>query len=150
MSFSITYESLVSIVLCTVKDFFNVCVLPDNWVFENTPCWFVTFLAEQTSHQQSANSTFLSEQISTGHQPPAERTHHRVRRVAPRTHWAYVSIWVPLPPIHSLTQHTTLFFFFSTLKALARKPVVATLFALRFGLSPYFCHRSLMQMAVKS
>jgi hypothetical protein len=40
MSFSITYESLVSIVLCTVKDFFNVCVLPDNWVFENTPCSF--------------------------------------------------------------------------------------------------------------
>jgi hypothetical protein len=27
-----------------------------------------------TSHQQSASSTFLSEQISTSHQPPAKRT----------------------------------------------------------------------------
>jgi hypothetical protein len=33
-----------------------------------------TFLSEQTSHQQSASSTFLSEQISTSHQPPAKRT----------------------------------------------------------------------------
>jgi hypothetical protein len=33
-----------------------------------------TFLLEQTSHKQSANSTFLSEQISTGHQPPAKQT----------------------------------------------------------------------------
>jgi hypothetical protein len=33
-----------------------------------------TFLSEQTSHQQQANSTFLSEQTSTSHQPPAKRT----------------------------------------------------------------------------
>jgi hypothetical protein len=32
------------------------------------------FLSEQTNHQQSASSTFLSEQISTSHQPPAKRT----------------------------------------------------------------------------
>jgi hypothetical protein len=32
------------------------------------------FLKEQTSHQQSGSSTFLSEQISTSHQPPAKRT----------------------------------------------------------------------------
>jgi hypothetical protein len=32
------------------------------------------FFSEQTSHQQSASSTFLSEQISTSHQPPAKRT----------------------------------------------------------------------------
>jgi hypothetical protein len=31
-------------------------------------------LAQQISHQQPANSTFLSEQISTSHQPPANRT----------------------------------------------------------------------------
>jgi hypothetical protein len=117
-----------------------------------------TFLSEQTSHRQPANSTFLSQNkpaLGINHQPNnmlmSERTHRRVRPVAPRTHWAYVSVWVPLPPIHPLTQHTTLFFFFSTHKALARKPVVATLFALRFGLStPYFCHLSLMQMAVIS
>jgi hypothetical protein len=28
-----------------------------------------TFLSEQTKHQQPANTTFLSEQISTGYQP---------------------------------------------------------------------------------
>jgi hypothetical protein len=33
-----------------------------------------TFLSEQTSHQQPANITFLSQQISTSHQPPAKRT----------------------------------------------------------------------------
>jgi hypothetical protein len=33
-----------------------------------------TFLSEQTSHQQSASSTFRSEQICTSHQPPAKRT----------------------------------------------------------------------------
>jgi hypothetical protein len=33
-----------------------------------------TFLSEQTRHQQSASSIFLSEQISTSHQPPAKRT----------------------------------------------------------------------------
>jgi hypothetical protein len=33
-----------------------------------------TFLSQQTSHQQSVSSTFLSEQISTSHQPPAKRT----------------------------------------------------------------------------
>jgi hypothetical protein len=32
------------------------------------------FLSEQTSHQQPASSTPLSEQISTNHQPPANRT----------------------------------------------------------------------------
>jgi hypothetical protein len=30
------------------------------------------FLSEQTNHQQSANNTFLSNQISTSHQPPAK------------------------------------------------------------------------------
>jgi hypothetical protein len=34
----------------------------------------VTFLSEQTSHQQPASNTFLSEQTSTSHQPPAKRT----------------------------------------------------------------------------
>jgi hypothetical protein len=33
-----------------------------------------TFLSQQTSHQQRASSTLLSEQISTSHQPPANRT----------------------------------------------------------------------------
>jgi hypothetical protein len=33
-----------------------------------------TFLLQQTSHQQPASSTLLSEQISTSHQPPANRT----------------------------------------------------------------------------
>jgi hypothetical protein len=33
-----------------------------------------TFLLEQTSHQQPANSTFISEKISTSHQSPAKRT----------------------------------------------------------------------------
>jgi hypothetical protein len=33
-----------------------------------------SFLSEQINHQQSANSTFLSEQTSTSHQPPADRT----------------------------------------------------------------------------
>jgi hypothetical protein len=32
------------------------------------------FLSQQISHQQSANSTLLSEQTSTSHQPPANRT----------------------------------------------------------------------------
>jgi hypothetical protein len=32
------------------------------------------FLLEQTSYQQSASRTFLSEQINTSHQPPAKRT----------------------------------------------------------------------------
>jgi hypothetical protein len=31
----------------------------------------LAFLSEQTSHQQPASSTFLSEQNSTSHQPPA-------------------------------------------------------------------------------
>jgi hypothetical protein len=33
-----------------------------------------TFLSQQISHQQPANSTLLSEQTSTRHQPPANRT----------------------------------------------------------------------------
>jgi hypothetical protein len=33
-----------------------------------------TFLSKQTSHWQSANSAFLSEQISTSHQSPTKRT----------------------------------------------------------------------------
>jgi hypothetical protein len=33
-----------------------------------------TFLSEQTNHQQSVSSAFLSEQISTSHQPPAKQT----------------------------------------------------------------------------
>jgi hypothetical protein len=33
-----------------------------------------TFLLEQINHQQSAHNTFLSEQISTSHQPPAKQT----------------------------------------------------------------------------
>jgi hypothetical protein len=32
------------------------------------------FLSQQTSHQQPVSSTFLSEQTSTSHQPPAKRT----------------------------------------------------------------------------
>jgi hypothetical protein len=32
------------------------------------------FLLEQISRQKSANNTFLSEQTSTSHQPPAKRT----------------------------------------------------------------------------
>jgi hypothetical protein len=36
-----------------------------------------TFLSEQTNHQQPASSTFLSEQISTSHQPPAKQTGFR-------------------------------------------------------------------------
>jgi hypothetical protein len=34
---------------------------------------YSTFLSEQTSHQQPANSIFLSKQISTSHQPPTKR-----------------------------------------------------------------------------
>jgi hypothetical protein len=34
----------------------------------------ITFLSEQTNHQQSVNSIFLSEQTSTSHHPPAKRT----------------------------------------------------------------------------
>jgi hypothetical protein len=33
-----------------------------------------TFFSEQTAHHQSASNTFLSEQISTSHQPPAKPT----------------------------------------------------------------------------
>jgi hypothetical protein len=33
-----------------------------------------TFLSEGISHHQPVSSTFLSEQISTSHQPPAKRT----------------------------------------------------------------------------
>jgi hypothetical protein len=32
------------------------------------------FFSERNSHQQSANSTFLSKQISINHQPSAKRT----------------------------------------------------------------------------
>jgi hypothetical protein len=51
-------------------------------VYHSSPCSFVayqppaniTFLLEQTNLQQSDNSTFLSEQISTSHKPPAKGT----------------------------------------------------------------------------
>jgi hypothetical protein len=33
-----------------------------------------TFFSEQTNQQQSGNNTFLSEQTSISHQPPAKRT----------------------------------------------------------------------------
>jgi hypothetical protein len=33
-----------------------------------------TFLSQETSHQQPASSTLLSEKTSTSHQPPANRT----------------------------------------------------------------------------
>jgi hypothetical protein len=33
-----------------------------------------TFMSEQISHQQPANNSFLSEQTSIGHRPPAKRT----------------------------------------------------------------------------
>jgi hypothetical protein len=33
-----------------------------------------TFLSEQTNHQRPAIRTFISEQTSTIHQPPAKRT----------------------------------------------------------------------------
>jgi hypothetical protein len=45
-----------------------------------------TFLSEQTSHQQPANITFLSEQISISHQPSTKRmgwmplTEHRITK----------------------------------------------------------------------
>jgi hypothetical protein len=39
-----------------------------------------TFLSEQTNHQQPANNTFLSEQISTKHQQLAKRTTCRWNR----------------------------------------------------------------------
>jgi hypothetical protein len=42
------------------------------WLISHQPA--VLFLSEQTSHQQPASSTFLSEQTSTSHQPPANRT----------------------------------------------------------------------------
>jgi hypothetical protein len=42
------------------------------WLISHQPA--VLFLSEQISHQQQANSTFLSQQISTSHQPPAKRT----------------------------------------------------------------------------
>jgi hypothetical protein len=32
------------------------------------------FFSQQISHQQPASSTFLSQQTSTSHQPPAKRT----------------------------------------------------------------------------
>jgi hypothetical protein len=32
------------------------------------------FLSQQTNHQQSVSSTFLSERTSTSHQPPVKRT----------------------------------------------------------------------------
>jgi hypothetical protein len=35
------------------------------------------FLSEQTSHQQSASSTFLSQQISTSHQPKEQTVNLR-------------------------------------------------------------------------
>jgi hypothetical protein len=37
------------------------------------------FLSKQTNHQQSASNTFLSEQISTSHQPPAKRTGYQTQ-----------------------------------------------------------------------
>jgi hypothetical protein len=61
-----------------------------NRAFENGTCnclfqlntlfaWLIShqpsvLFSEQTSHQQPASGTFLSEQISTSHQPPAKRT----------------------------------------------------------------------------
>jgi hypothetical protein len=40
-----------------------------------------TFLSEQISHQQPASSTFLSEQISTSHQPNEQAGGFQVSRV---------------------------------------------------------------------
>jgi hypothetical protein len=52
-----------------------------SFLFEQTACSLGLsatsqqyFLSEQTSHQQPASSTLLSEQTSTSHQPPANRT----------------------------------------------------------------------------
>jgi hypothetical protein len=45
---------------------------PNTIFLSNKPASI--FLLKQTNHQQSANSTFLSEQIRTSHQPPAKRT----------------------------------------------------------------------------
>jgi hypothetical protein len=45
---------------------------PDRLAYQ--PPTSIPFLSEQTSHQQSVNSTFLSEQISNSHQPSAKRT----------------------------------------------------------------------------
>jgi hypothetical protein len=57
---------------CNVTRFFlTLLVLHGPFV------WLIThpnsiFLSEEISHQQPANGTFLSEQISTSHQPPAK------------------------------------------------------------------------------
>jgi hypothetical protein len=39
------------------------------WLISHQP----VVLSKQTSHQQSVNSTFLSQQISTSHHPPTKR-----------------------------------------------------------------------------
>jgi hypothetical protein len=48
-----------------------LCERRDPFVWLISPA---VLFSEQTSHQQSASSTFLSEQISTSHQPPDKRT----------------------------------------------------------------------------
>jgi hypothetical protein len=46
-----------------------------NTTNEQTLCSLgLSATSQQTSHQQPVNNTFLSEQISTSHQPPAKRT----------------------------------------------------------------------------
>jgi hypothetical protein len=54
---------------------------PDEWIDGNLchvrltyqPPVSGIFLSEQTSHEQPANNTFLSKQISISHQQPAKR-----------------------------------------------------------------------------
>jgi hypothetical protein len=41
------------------------------WLISHQPA---VLFSEQTSHQQSANNTFISEQTSIKRQPPAKRT----------------------------------------------------------------------------
>jgi hypothetical protein len=62
-------------ILQLVKSIFALFI----WLISHQP--IVLFFSEQTTHQQPANKTFISEQISTSHQPneqtdqpPAKRT----------------------------------------------------------------------------
>jgi hypothetical protein len=50
-----------------------------------------TFLSQQTSHQQSTSSIFLSERISTSHQPPDKQNRPSTRLIDPSpasSHWS--------------------------------------------------------------
>jgi hypothetical protein len=57
-----------------------------------------TFLSEQTSHQQLASSIFLSEQISTSHQPNEQAVYfdHKVNHIRFRLKIKKYSLFVRL------------------------------------------------------